>query len=143
MDEFEGNLSYTGHDLHPHFALNRAVKDAGGSKVTWFNRDGEKWAAVLYYHTSGLAPRDHPDYRLETVREHRIHVRPLNDPAGKRRAKFYIAPRWPNMKATEGRPPSSPNMGRAYWSQDGEHYSTPKFNGMDLPERPTGLKSLR
>lgn len=98
MDEFGANLIYTDHGLDPHYGLDRAIKDAGGGDVAYFERGGERWRAVLYYQESGLEPRDHPDYRLETVREHRINVTAVDDPAGKRRANFHIAPRWPERE---------------------------------------------
>lgn len=110
MDEFGANLIYTSNDIHPHFALDRAVKDANGSKRATFGWSGETWAARLWYQESGLASRDHPDYRLETVREHRIMVKPVDDPAGKRRAQFHVAPRWPDMETTEGNAISTPNL---------------------------------
>jgi hypothetical protein len=110
MDEFGANLIYTSNDLRPHFALDRAVKDADGSKRATFERGGETWTAALSYQESGLAPRDHPDYRLETVREHRITVCPISDEAGKRRAKYHVAPRWPDMETTEGKSVSTPEL---------------------------------
>lgn len=111
VDEFGGNLIYTDDDLAPHFALDAAVKDGEGSKRALFERAGETWVVELAYDPSGLKPRDHPDYRLETVREHTITVRPTEDPAGKRRANFQIAPRWPDIESKGDSPnPSTPNI---------------------------------
>lgn len=110
LDEFGGNLIYTDHGLQPHFALDRAVEDAGGSKRATFDRDSETWVATLSYQESGFAPRDHEGYRLETVREHRLTVKPVDDPAGKRRARYHIAPRWPDMETTDGKAVSTPSL---------------------------------
>lgn len=110
MDEAEGHLIYTDDDLMPHFALDRVVKDADGTKAATFDRDGEPWEARLVFSIGGLAPRDDPDYRLESVPEHRIYVRPMNDPPGKRTATFHIAPRWLNMETTDGKPVSTPDV---------------------------------
>ncbi|ADJ16947.1 hypothetical protein HacjB3_18178 (plasmid) [Halalkalicoccus jeotgali B3] len=110
VDEFGGNLIYTGNDLLPHFALDKAVKDADGSARARFDRGDETWVATLSYQESGLAPRDHPDYRLQTVREHRITVKPVEDQAGKRRARFHVAPRWPDMRTTDGDSISTPDI---------------------------------
>lgn len=110
VDEFGAYLTYTHNDLLPHYALDKAVKDADGSKRARFERGGETWVATLSYQESGLAPRDHPDYRLETVREHRITVKPVDDPAGKRRATYHVAPRWPDMETTEGKSVSMPDL---------------------------------
>ena len=110
MDEVEGHLVYTGDDLMPHFALDRVVKDADGTKEATFDRGGKPWRTRLVYNIGGLAPRDDPEYQLESVPEHRIYVKPVNDPAGKRRATFHIAPRWHDMKTTDGKPVSTPNI---------------------------------
>lgn len=111
VDEFGGNLIYTDDNLAPHYALDKAVKDIDGSKRVRFDRDGETWVAVLSYDESGLKPRDHPDYWLETVREHQITVHAVDDTAGKRKASYQIAPRWPDMESKGDSPdPSTPNI---------------------------------
>lgn len=111
VDEFGGNLIYTDDNLAPHYALDKAVKDIDGSKRVRFDRDGETWVAVLSYDESGLKPRDHPDYWLETVREHQITVHAVDDTAGKRKASYQIAPRWSDMESKGDSPdPSTPNI---------------------------------
>jgi hypothetical protein len=105
-DEAEMNLVYDEHDLSPHFACEAVMRgsDDGTERAT-FERGGEVWTVKFDYQKSGLAPRDHPDYANDTVREHRIKVAPVNDPVGKRRANFHIAPRWPNPETVN---PDSP-----------------------------------
>jgi hypothetical protein len=102
-DEAEMNLVYDEHDLSPHFACDAICKNEeyDGIRRVGFEYEGERWSARLRPQESGLAPRDHPDYTNDTVREHRINVEPLDDPAGKRSANFHIAPRWPNPETVD------------------------------------------
>jgi hypothetical protein len=105
-DEAGMNLVYDEHDLSPHFACEAVMRASeDGTDRATFERGGETWTVKFDYQKSGLAPRDHPDYQNDTVREHRLKVAPVNDPAGKRRANFHIAPRWPNP---ESKDPDSP-----------------------------------
>jgi hypothetical protein len=105
-DEAGMNLVYDEHDLLPHFACEAVMRASeDGTERTTFERGGETWTVKFDYQKSGLAPRDHPDYANDTVREHRLKVAPVNDPAGKRRANFHIAPRWPNPETVD---PDSP-----------------------------------
>lgn len=101
--ECRGYLIFTDDDLAPHFALDAVVKDAGGSRTATFEYGGDGFEATLYYQQSGLAPRDDPDFRLETVREYRIDV-VADDDLGERKANYHVAPRWPDMETTEGDP---------------------------------------
>ena len=72
--EFGRNLIFIEYGLSPYFALDRQVKDGGGSASATVRYEGETYDVTLSYQQSGLKPRDHPDFRLETVREFRITV---------------------------------------------------------------------
>jgi hypothetical protein len=112
-DEAEMNLVYDEHDLSPHFACEAVMRGSeDGTERATFERGSETWMVKFDYQKSGLAPRDHPDYANDTVREHRMKVAPVNDPAGKRRANFHIAPRWPNPETKD------PNSPAPSWPND-------------------------
>lgn len=134
--EFGGNLIFTEHGLRPYHALDAVVKAGGGSARATFEHAGEEWMidanmgeadapdpaddcpvcstflASLSYHKSGFAPPDDPsiNFRQEVVREFEIHVRPMNDEVGKRKAHFNVSPRWPEMKTTDGERVSTPDI---------------------------------
>ena len=107
--ELGANLIFTEHDLAPYFALDSLVKDADGSASARFRFDGERYEATLSYQTSGFAPRDHEDFRLDTVREFRVRVE-AQDGTGERKASFLVSPRWPGMETTDGEPVSTPDI---------------------------------
>jgi hypothetical protein len=55
---------------------------------------------------SGLLPWDDESFRIETVREFRLH---LETSDGVRKADFHIRPRWPDMESKDGMAtPSNP-----------------------------------
>ncbi|WP_154019058.1 helix-turn-helix transcriptional regulator [Halococcus agarilyticus] len=108
--EFGGNLIFTEHELSPYFALDRRVKDGGGSASATVRHEGEVFDATLSYQRSGLKPRDDPDFCLETVREFRIRLEARDD-VGERKASYHVAPRWPNMESKGDAPnPSTPKI---------------------------------
>lgn len=134
--EVGAHLIFTEHGLTPFFALDSVVKAGGGSARATFDVSGEEWLieadtdeadapdpaddcpacstflASLSYHESGFAPPDDPaiDFRQETVREFDIHVKPMNDSVGERKAHFNVSPRWPNMETTDGNPVPTPDI---------------------------------
>ena len=108
--EFDGNLIFTEHELLTYFALDRRVKDNGGSASATVRHEGDVFDATLSYQRSGLKPRDGPNFRLETVREFRIRLE-ARDGVGERKASYHVAPRWPNMESKGDAPnPSTPNI---------------------------------
>ena len=107
--EFGAHLLFTAHDLTPFFALNSTVQRVGGSTTTSLQYDGEVWDVRFGCSESGLKPRDHPDFDIETVREFTLHVRERAAPE-ERKAHFHIAPRWPMMESKDDSPtPSVPD----------------------------------
>jgi hypothetical protein len=107
--ELGANLIFTEDGLAPYFALDRTTKDADGSTSTRFRFGGERYEATLSYQTSGFAPRDNEDFRLDAVREFRVRVE-AQDGTGERKASFLVSPRWPDMETTDGEPVSTPDL---------------------------------
>lgn len=96
--EIGANLIYTEHDLAPYYALDRRVKDGGGSLHRSMTLGGESWTVGLSYQESGFKPRDDDDFEIENVREFRIRIE-ADDDVGERDGTFHISPRWPDMES--------------------------------------------
>ena len=107
--EVSGNLIFTEHGLHPFYALDSIIKSNDGTVRATFEHGEERYRVELYYQDSGLAPRDDPDFRLETVREFRLRVH-ASDETGERKVTFHIAPRWPGMQTKEGKEVPTPDI---------------------------------
>ena len=108
--EVGANLIYTREGLTPYFALDAVVKAADGSTSSTFDLNGERWTATIYSTESGFAPRDDPEFRIENVREYNLHVTPIDDSVGARKAHFNLSPRWPDMETTDGKAVSTPDI---------------------------------
>ena len=99
--EYAANLLFAEDGLDPYFATDSRVKDGGGSQHARFQADGECWVAKLYFQDSGIV---HPgrtlpsgtEFRLETIREFRLHVSrdSEEDPTGQQSFNAHLAPRW-------------------------------------------------
>ncbi|WP_435124057.1 MarR family transcriptional regulator [Halobaculum sp. D14] len=102
--EFAMQANFDG-GLDPYFAAARIVADSGGSRVTEFTADGERWTAKLYYQESGVVhpgdrtPQGTP-WEFDTIREYRIAVdrHGDEDPTGQQGFNAHIRPRWQGMK---------------------------------------------
>lgn len=86
------------HDFEEHGRLRAAAEI-----------DGKDWAVEFGFKRCGIAPRDHPDFRLDEVREYLVYVYPSgysswSDAAkeARKRAYFRISPRWPDIETVEG-----------------------------------------
>jgi hypothetical protein len=68
--------------------------------------DGHKYEVTFTFDDSGLEPWDDPSFKIEKVREFRLH---LETSDGLRKADFHIRPRWPDMESKPGMStPSNP-----------------------------------
>ena len=106
--EFGANLLFTEHDLAPYWAFRLVVSDHGGgaSEVATVEHEGRSYDVSLGHQKSGLAPRE--DDEIQTVYEYRVHLEERGNP--ERKADFLIQPRWRDMKTTEGKTVSTPNV---------------------------------
>ncbi|MFC7138460.1 MarR family transcriptional regulator [Halosimplex aquaticum] len=118
--EYAANLLFVEDGLMPYFAADSQVKAGGGSQQARFELAGESWNVKLYYQDSGIV---HPgpstptgtDFRLDEIREFRLHVARASDedPVGEQSFNAHIAPRWQGMQVE---------------SDDGQRFE------MDVPE---------
>lgn len=105
--QHEATLNLIWSDIDPFFALDSAVKDAGGSRSSTLQFDGEEWRCTLYYQDSGIAHpgKSLPDgtpFRLDTLREYRIDCKAV-DGIEEKKVNYHIAPRWDGMKSENGK----------------------------------------
>ncbi|MBP1985934.1 DUF7845 domain-containing protein [Halolamina salifodinae] len=116
--EFAAYLKFdTG--LASYFGLNSLQKEhdferLGAFRETFEDVDGKEWAIEFRFKGSGIAPRDHPDFRLEEVREYQVYVYPTGyeqyedaKAEDRKRAYFRISPRWPEIETVEDAAPMS------------------------------------
>jgi hypothetical protein len=102
--EYAANYNYNAYGLRPWFALDAAVKEAGGSRERTFSFRGETWTAKLYYQNGNLKPPaggETPagtEVAQETIREFRVSV-VAHDEVRQRKANFHLRPRWADLKA--------------------------------------------
>jgi hypothetical protein len=104
--EFVANYLFDQRDLQPFFAIDRAVKNGGGSVESRFEQNGENWKTTLYYQDSGIV---HPgakipggsNFDIDSMREFRLSVERVEgqDPTGQQSFNAHVAPRWQGMKA--------------------------------------------
>ncbi|GAA0293911.1 hypothetical protein [Halarchaeum salinum] len=113
--EFSAYIKYA-CGLDPYFGLNSLQKEwnwEDGQPVTGFvDDDGQKWEATLTFSESGLKPRNHRNFQLQTVREYRVKIHPPGEEHGSatRKATFHVRPRWPDMESKGDSPnPSNPH----------------------------------
>ena len=102
--EFNANYNFA-DGLRPFFAVDRAVKSAGGSRTVTIEQAGERWKATLYYQDSNIV---HPGdttpwgtpWQLEEMREFRLSVDAIEaeDKSGQKGFNAHIRPRWERMK---------------------------------------------
>lgn len=112
--EFAANFLFNEHGLKPWFGVDRAVKDGGGSRRATFELDGEEWQVTLYYQELGIR---HPgmttpegtSIEIEDLREFRLAICAVDDPAGQRKLNAHLAPRWPGMRSEKGMDLSPPD----------------------------------
>jgi predicted transcriptional regulator len=106
--EFGANLLFTEHDLKPYWAFRSVISDHGGgaSEVVTVEHEGRSYDVSLGHQKSGLAPR--PDDEIQTVYEYRVHLEENGNP--ERKADFLIQPRWSDMRTTEGKSVSAPDV---------------------------------
>lgn len=71
--------------------------------------DGDEWAVEFGFKSSGLAPRNADNFRLEEVREYLVYVYPKGyqewgdaKSEARQRAYFRLSPRWPDIETKEG-----------------------------------------
>ena len=107
--EFRAYLKFAEHGLDPYYALHQLMRRNDwddGPPTEIIEYDGRKYEVTFTYDDSGLKPWDDPSFRIEKVREFRIHVETAE---GIRKADFHIRPRWPDMESKAGmRTPSNP-----------------------------------
>ncbi|MGM0592350.1 MAG: MarR family transcriptional regulator [Halobacteriota archaeon] len=104
--EFAANYLFAENGLAPYFAADSRVKQGGGSQVSEFRADGERWRVKLYYQSSNIV---HPgdclpsgtEWRLDEIREFRFAVKrhAEEDPVGQQSFNAHLSPRWRGMKA--------------------------------------------
>jgi len=106
--EFGANLLFIEHDLAPYWAFRSVISDHGGgaSEVVTVEHEGRSYDVSLGHQKGGLAPR--PDDDIQTVYEYRVHLEERGNP--ERKADFLIQPRWSNMRTTEGKSASTPDI---------------------------------
>lgn len=107
--EFRAYLKFAEHGLDPYYALHSLMRRADwqdGPPTRIIEYDGRKYQVEFTYDESGLLPWDDDSFKIETVREYRLH---LETSDGLRKASFHIRPRWPNTESKEGMTtPSNP-----------------------------------
>jgi len=102
--EYAANYNYNAYGLRPWFALDAAVKDAGGSRERTFSFGGETWTAQLYYQDGNLKPPaggETPagtEVAQQNIREFRLAVE-AHDEVRQKAANFHVRPRWAELKA--------------------------------------------
>lgn len=107
--EFAANFLFNEYGLTPFFALDRRVKEGGGSQRATFVDDGECWTVTLYYQSSNIVhpgaelPSGTP-WRLDEMREFRLKVarNGEEDPVGEQSFNAHVTPRWQGMEARRG-----------------------------------------
>ena len=107
--EFRAYLKFAEHGLDPYYALHSLMRRSDwddGPPTEIIEYDGHKYEVTFTFDDSGLKPWDDPSFKIEKVREFRIHVETAE---GIRKADFHIRPRWPDMESKAGmRTPSNP-----------------------------------
>lgn len=107
--EFRAYLKFGEHGLDPYYALHslmRRVDWSDGPPTRIIEYQGRKYEVTFTFDESKLLPWDDDSFRIEKVREFRLHVETAD---GIRKANYHIRPRWPNLESEEGVPtPSNP-----------------------------------
>ena len=105
--EFNANFNFDG-GLQPYFALDRAVKDGGGTQRGEFEFGGERWEVTLYYQSSNIVnPGERTQtgtrFNIDEIREFRLSVEAVEDDgqAGERGFNCHIRPRWLGMQTED------------------------------------------
>lgn len=99
--------------LAPYYAINRIVKQSGGSRRAYFSAAERRYVATLWYQQeSGIGALNHPSCDLETIREYRVTLERVSkeDPVGNESGDIHIAPRAPEMVDRDGEPISIPEI---------------------------------
>jgi len=103
--EFNANFNFDG-GLQPYFALNRAVKDGGGTQRGEFG--GKRWEVTLYYQSSNIVnPGERTQtgtrFSIDEIREFRLSTEAVEDDgqAGERAFNCHIRPRWRGMQTED------------------------------------------
>ncbi|WP_178918101.1 hypothetical protein [Natronomonas gomsonensis] len=107
--EFRAYLKFGEHGLDPYYALHslmRRIDWSDGPPTRVIEYQDRKYEVTLTFDESKLLPWDDESFRIEKVREFRLHVETAD---GIRKANFHIRPRWPNLESEEGiSTPSNP-----------------------------------
>lgn len=107
--EHRSYLKFARHGLNPYYALHSLMRRcdwSDGSPTRVIEYDGRKYKVEFGYDESGLLPWDDDSFRIQKVREYRLHLETAD---GIRKADFKIRPRWPNMESKDGMAtPSNP-----------------------------------
>ena len=105
--EFNANFNFDG-GLQPYFALDRAVKDGGGTQRGEFEFGDEQWEVTLYYQDSNIVnPGERTQtgtrFNIDEIREFRLSVDAVEDDgqAGERGFNCHIRPRWRGMQTED------------------------------------------
>ena len=105
LHEFNANENLDG-GLQPYFALDRAVKDGGGTQRGEFG--GERWAVTLYYQSSNIVnpgerTQTETRFNIDETREFRLSVKAVEDDiqAGERAFNCHIRPHWLGMQTED------------------------------------------
>ena len=107
--EFRAYLKFATHGLDPYYALHSLMRQtdwSDGPPTEIIEYDGRKYEVTFTFDDSGLEPWDDPSFKIENVREFRLHVETAD---GIRKADFHLRPRWPDMESKPGMgTPSNP-----------------------------------
>jgi hypothetical protein len=105
--EFNAQYNFDG-GLDGFFAVDRAVKDGGGTRKATVKYAGERWRVTLYYQDSNIVnPGERTPagtlFRLDTIREFRVSVEAVedDDQAGEKGFNAHIRPRWDKMRTED------------------------------------------
>ena len=105
--EFNANYNFDG-GLQPYFALDRAVKDGGGTQTGEFGFGGEQWEVTLYYQDSNIVnpgewTQTGTRFNIDEIREFRLSIEAVEDDsqAGERAFNCHIRPRWHGMQTED------------------------------------------
>lgn len=104
--EFDANLIFDEYGLDPFWALESLIREEDGgpvlAEVESPEEDVDETLKIkLFYQPSGIGSLNHPDQRVETIREYRIKWY-LDDEIQEKSGSFHIAPRTPEMVDRDG-----------------------------------------